>query len=110
MANNRYRSYLKSSEWAKIKIYLFESRGKKCERCGSKKRIQVHHKTYERIFNEDPSDLELLCELCHEKEHGITRKNGRKKKVKKQLTLAKKVLRKKRLKKNRAKKKLIKKY
>lgn len=59
-----------------------------CERCGVKKseakgrevKIEVHHKkgikwdeivefVFERILC-DPSDLEVICKECHDKEHG----------------------------------------
>ena len=48
-------------------------RGFKCERCGSKKDLQVHHKTYKRKGHELPGDVELLCKTCHEKEHGLAK-------------------------------------
>ena len=61
----------KSKEWADIKNDLYEINGRKCERCGSFKNIQIHHKTYERIFNEEPNDLEILCGGCHLGEHNL---------------------------------------
>ncbi len=69
-----YNKYLKSAKWKSIRLYILEDRNHKCERCGSfpsLNNLHVHHKTYERIFNELPTDLELLCKDCHEKEHGI---------------------------------------
>ena len=47
-----YHKYLLSDEWAAIKIDLFAYRGKICERCGSKERIQVHHLHYRNILEE----------------------------------------------------------
>lgn len=67
----RYYRYLKSEKWLKIRLDLYQIRGKKCEVCQSTKCIQVHHLTYKNVFNEEPSDLILLCESCHEKEHGV---------------------------------------
>ncbi len=64
-----YRSYLKSFEWNQIKEELFSVRGKVCEECTSTKRIEVHHLTYENIFNEEPEDLMILCRECHKKQH-----------------------------------------
>jgi 5-methylcytosine-specific restriction endonuclease McrA len=69
----KYHKYLKSDEWITIKIDLIEIRGSKCERCGNKrepKHLQVHHLTYDNIFNEEPEDLELICGRCHGVEHG----------------------------------------
>lgn len=66
-----YLEYLKSDEWIQIRIDLYEQRGYKCERCSNTKSIQVHHKHYDNLFNEEPKDLELLCARCHMDEHGI---------------------------------------
>ena len=65
----RYSEYLKSKEWAEIRIDLFNKRGKKCEWCDCKKSLQVHHLHYRNIFREEPEDLVILCKVCHEKEH-----------------------------------------
>lgn len=86
-----YKRYLLSNEWAQLKIDLFSIRGKKCEKCGSKKQICVHHKNYKHIFQEEYSDLIILCKCCHEKEHGILNRNIKKKKKMHILTLAQKV-------------------
>ncbi len=67
----KYREYLLSPEWRNKRKEVLIDRNNKCERCGSNNRLEVHHKTYERIFNEDLSDLELLCKPCHKKEHNI---------------------------------------
>lgn len=64
-----YKSYLLSPEWRAKREELFALRGKKCERCSSTNKIQVHHKNYYRIFKELLSDLEVLCRVCHEHEH-----------------------------------------
>ena len=67
--NKQYSEYLKSVEWAQIKIDLYTLRGKKCELCESTKNIAIHHRTYDRIFNEEPADLIILCGKCHFKIH-----------------------------------------
>lgn len=77
-----YNKYLLSIEWANVRIELFNSRGKKCEKCSSKKRIEVHHLTYENIFHEEPKDLIILCNECHKKEHPNNSKNKFKVKTK----------------------------
>ena len=66
----KYKNYLLSPEWEEIRQTLFASRGRVCEMCGSNKFIQVHHITYDRLFNEDPADLLVVCNSCHEKIHG----------------------------------------
>lgn len=37
-----------------------------CHRCGSRRPLQVHHKTYDRLGAEWDQDLEVLCVTCHE--------------------------------------------
>lgn len=67
-----YSDFLHSNEWRDIKNNLFSIRGKKCEKCESTVRIQVHHKHYNKPWGEEkPEDLLIVCETCHEKIHGI---------------------------------------
>ncbi len=66
-----YKQYLKGEKWAEIRNDIYFVRGKKCERCGSEKNVQVHHKHYRNIFHEEPEDLEILCNGCHLNEHGL---------------------------------------
>lgn len=66
----KYYAYLESDEWKQIRIEMLITYPK-CQRCGSKKCLQVHHRTYENVFNEEPEDLEVLCKKCHKQEHNI---------------------------------------
>ncbi len=43
----------------------------KCELCGERKGVNLHHKTYAREGHELPEDLAFLCRYCHEAIHGI---------------------------------------
>jgi hypothetical protein len=69
MIDSNYKKYLLSDKWQLKREKLFDVRGKICERCKSKKDIQVHHKTYKNIFNESLNDLEVLCKRCHMAHH-----------------------------------------
>lgn len=60
-----YRRHLRSSKWRYLKARVVNSRGQKCERCGARFGLQLHHKTYQRLGDELPSDVELLCKPCH---------------------------------------------
>lgn len=65
-----YDEYLKSVQWKNFKLSLILIRGKKCEACGAtNKRLDGHHLTYERLGNELPEDVQLLCRNCHENIH-----------------------------------------
>lgn len=76
----RYSDYLKSKEWASLKNDLIQNRGLNCEDCGCSKKsaslLHVHHVTYERLFNEEPDDLVILCAECHAVRHNLL-KNGK---------------------------------
>lgn len=78
----KYLAYLRSPEWHEIKIDLIQTRGLKCEKCCDEykhpSKVQVHHKTYKRLFNESPNDLILLCAGCHMAEHDINPRSGKK--------------------------------
>lgn len=75
-----YRKYLRSPEWQQKRQQVFERARKNansdnkfgvCEVCGYKpwkNCLQVHHKTYENIYNEPLEDLILLCPNCHREE------------------------------------------
>lgn len=70
MFNREYKQYLKSDTWKWLRSKILFDRNYTCERCGSRKRLEVHHKTYTRIFHEIPNDLEVLCYRCHCIQHG----------------------------------------
>ena len=64
-----YHRYLASDHW-KAKADEAKGRaGNKCERCGSRKWLEVHHKTYKKVYRERPQDLEVLCSRCHRNHH-----------------------------------------
>ena len=61
-----YLEYLKSPEWKERSKEAKERAGYRCQICNSGKRLEVHHRTYERLGSELPEDLTVLCRLCHE--------------------------------------------
>lgn len=66
-----YQNYLQSVVWYDFRGKIFNERGFKCELCKSSKNIQLHHLTYERLGNEQPEDVMVLCQKCHEKAHHV---------------------------------------
>jgi len=78
----KHAKYLRSKEWAEIRYDLLELRGYKCEICGSKAKLQIHHLTYENWGNEEPDDLIILCGYHHCLEHGLVKKRRRRRKHK----------------------------
>jgi 5-methylcytosine-specific restriction endonuclease McrA len=89
--DDEYKAYLNSKEWFAVRESLFVVRGKKCERCGSKENIQVHHIHYRNIFREQLEDLMVVCKDCHRKIHGLN-KEGHKPNTKKKKKSKKKKL------------------
>lgn len=66
----RYHQYLQSDAWRSIKASCLAERGSSCERCGSKYRIEVHHKEYPKVWGTETTDmLEVLCHKCHLSHH-----------------------------------------
>jgi 5-methylcytosine-specific restriction endonuclease McrA len=70
------KSFYKSKAWRQCRDAFFASRYGLCERCG-KPGVIVHHKIKLTPSNiNDPTvtlnwnNLELLCQDCHNKEHG----------------------------------------
>lgn len=68
-----YGAYLASREWALLKVAVRERSGGICERCHNAPATQCHHRTYERLYHEEITDLEDLCAACHEYESGKRR-------------------------------------
>ena len=94
-----YREYINSKEWKEIRLELLIHKECRCERCNRKYRprfLHVHHLTYERLGNEEPEDLEVLCAGCHATEHGIKTKYNKPKKKKKKKAVGKVIVKKKR--------------
>lgn len=66
---DEYKEYLRSTEWLIKRKQVFKQKGRVCERCTSKKKIHVHHATYEHLFNELLEELFVFCEACHNEYH-----------------------------------------
>lgn len=64
-----YENYLRSSQWHATRNAAMARAGFKCQLCSSTKTLHVHHNTYERVGNEQPTDLCVLCENCHRRFH-----------------------------------------
>lgn len=85
VAKDYAKAFYASTAWRKCRKAYFEYRYGLCERCNGPGKI-VHHKCYITPGNiNDPdvtlnfSNLELLCQDCHNREHheryGVTRED-----------------------------------
>lgn len=64
-----YEHYLLSSLWRANRDGALRRAKWKCQRCESKRGLQVHHRSYEYLGCERDEDLEVLCARCHEGHH-----------------------------------------
>lgn len=61
-----YRDYINSPQWKQFATGIKSQRGDRCQICNSSNSLDAHHRTYERLGWEDPSDITVLCRACHE--------------------------------------------
>ncbi len=74
--------YLASPHWKLLSKIAYSTLGRICKDCGSQKRLQLHHLSYENLWKENiQRDLVVVCADCHAKRHGIAA-GGRKKRGK----------------------------
>ena len=67
-----YKEYLQSPEWRARATAAKTMAGWRCQVCnkpGDYSTLNAHHRTYERVRNELPEDLIVLCGDCHEVFH-----------------------------------------
>lgn len=68
-----YQKQLATKQWKDFRKLVLSQRGKKCEMCGSKENIQIHHTHYitgRKAWEYMPTDVLVLCKDCHGKIHG----------------------------------------
>lgn len=68
-----YSEYLNSERWKRIKEHFFiNEKNKKCAKCFTKKRLDVHHSNYRYLnSNKEISHLFALCRNCHNELHKL---------------------------------------
>ena len=68
--SERYRAVLASGGWRRRRAAAIRRAGRRCQRCGARGPLDVHHLTYRTLGRERPGDLLALCESCHGAVHG----------------------------------------
>jgi hypothetical protein len=74
---NDYQAYLQSKAWQRLREQVFNRSRGRCEAkweegFGCERRaVEVHHKTYARLYCEKLGDLEALCSEHHRWRHGL---------------------------------------
>lgn len=61
--------YYLSTTWLALRAEAIEAAGRRCQLCNSPDFLEVHHRTYARLFCERLSDLTVLCGACHRMFH-----------------------------------------
>jgi hypothetical protein len=64
-----YDRYLESPEWEKKRAAILKRANYVCEGCLENQATQVHHLTYNHIFNEFMFELVAICSDCHRRIH-----------------------------------------
>lgn len=69
-----YRDFLDTPYWDGVRNYKLIKAKYRCELCGGRGKLNVHHKTYQNHGREHTKsvadkDLIVLCQECHEKFH-----------------------------------------
>ena len=65
----KYTAYLKSEQWQTKRRKVLECDNHLCQACLIRRAVQVHHLTYDHVFNEPCFDLVSVCLICHEELH-----------------------------------------
>lgn len=67
-----YVDYLQTEHWKSVRKKALYRAEFSCQLCNAKGgRLDVHHRTYERLGEEKWNDLIVLCRPCHKKHHDI---------------------------------------
>ncbi len=64
-----YYEYIQSAEWRQKAHEAKQRAGYRCQVCNrpaTEVVLDAHHRTYERLGNEHPEDITVLCRNCHE--------------------------------------------
>ena len=70
-----YLVYLHSPLWRlRRRIWIIRAGGR-CQRCQSRRRLTIHHRTYQRLGHERRADITVLCWRCHRRHHNPARRS-----------------------------------
>jgi hypothetical protein len=65
-----YGSYLRSPHWRARRERALLRAGYRCQLCRTPQGLSVHHNTYANLWEEEDTDLVVLCDSCHGRHHG----------------------------------------
>ena len=66
----KYQKYLESPDWNARRKWWLRRADWRCQFCNDNSQpLHCHHRTYSRIYQEDPDDVIVLCQTCHDWHH-----------------------------------------
>jgi len=83
--SEEYKEWILSDEWKAFAKMITEAWGGKCAICYGLAK-QVHHRTYERMKEELPTDVIPVCKACHKLADGRRRRTAERMKASVQVT------------------------
>lgn len=72
-----YSKYLNSKKWSLKREKVLERDNYLCQACLTREATQVHHLSYEFIYDEPLFDLTSVCTECHKKIHNLRDKQNK---------------------------------
>ena len=66
---NKRASYMRSLQWKEKRLKRLEIDNYSCVVCGAQHRLELHHLTYDNLFDEELDDLRTLCRDHHQLQH-----------------------------------------
>ena len=67
----KYYVYLSTDKWKQKRKQVLDRDKNQCQICKKNEATEVHHLTYDRVFDEELEDLLSVCNLCHLKLHEL---------------------------------------
>lgn len=67
--SDRYEAVMQSAGWRRRRAQAIRRAGHRCQECGARGRLDVHHMTYSHLGAERPWQLAALCKTCHQAVH-----------------------------------------
>lgn len=64
-----YEQYLRTVHWSCVRHRALKAAEWRCQECGARYGLEVHHLHYDTIGRETLDDVAVLCEECHEAKH-----------------------------------------
>ena len=70
----QYLNYLQTAHWQALRKAAFVLYGQKCEFCGQRTAIDIHHIQYHNLYDVKPKELAVLCRRHHDQVHNFFKK------------------------------------